>query len=515
MSKRKSELLMQFNSIVEKVNDSTICEATLIIHDFEESWNGQVITEEICAENMNTLVNKRIVCKYINAEDNEGLDTLTDHEECYGKDRNGNDIIITDTMAIGFIKEVYIGDHVDSDDNSKRVLFAKATLWNDDKYKNVIGLLKDWLDRGIKINMSCEYLYANYKVENGVEYIQSPIIYTGHCLLGSEDRGSYEKIDGAYDIAECLSLNQKQVWNKAINRLLNTKKEDTMEFKNEMLECLKSLNAISLGDFRWKLYDALAKVMIAEDYNCLYLSNYNIFVAEGYFIFEKWNSELETYEHFKVTFTVDENDAVTVDYEGRQKVEYQLVATDMVETMTTSLNEKEVELEGVKNELETVKTSLNSKVTELETLTSEKNEALTKLNESNELAISLNSKIETLTNEVKEMQPLVEKYNEEVFEKALNKATEFYKEKFEKVNALDVFDLEETQELIKKSINSKTVDEKFKLNQLIVDSVKSTIAQEDTTPMNKSINSVEKGKENKNLLSNAIDKYEDYAGIKR
>ena len=41
---------------------------------------------------------------------------------------------------------------------------------------------------------------------------------------------------------------------------------------------------------------------------------------------------------------------------------------------------------------------------------------------------------------VTEMQPVVDQYNKEAFEKSLNEATENYKKKFASVNALDVFD---------------------------------------------------------------------------
>jgi hypothetical protein len=112
---------------------------------------------------------------------------------------------------------------------------------------------------------------------------------------------------------------------------------------------------------------------------------------------------------------------------------------------------------------------------------------------------------------VAEMQPIVDKYNKDVFEKAYNKAKESYKNTFTSINALDVFELESTQELIKESINSvkeKAGQAKYSLNELIVNSIKpveeKAIEDEDdllsTTPKI-SINQVTKiEEENSKLL---------------
>ena len=70
---------------------------------------------------------------------------------------------------------------------------------------------------------------------------------------------------------------------------------------------------------------------------------------------------------------------------------------------------------------------------------------------------------------------------------------------------------DEVQELIHKSINKKdlSICEEFKkqLNQIIVDSIKTTIEIEDTVPAKKSINSIVKGKENKDLVADFIDEF--------
>lgn len=528
MTERKSNLKMQFNSIKENPQDPTLLEALLIVHDFEKSWNKQIITEDVCLENMNSLIDKRVVYKYIPEEDNDGIDALGDHEEDI-LIKNNKEIMITKTNACGFIKEVFIDDYTNKEGVTKRVLYAKAILWNDEKYRVINGLLLDWISRGIQINMSCEYLYSNYEMVNGIEYIHSPILYTGHCILNSEDRGECETVEGAYSDSQLLSLNDKKKWNKAINSL--NSKEESMEKNNIMFEMLKSKNAISTAGYRWRIYEALEKIMVAEEYNNMYLSDYDIYPEEKYFIYDTYTEE-SGYKLYKVTFTVGENDIISVDYEGKQEVQYKC---DLVEVnnIKQQLNQKEEELKSMNEKLSELKdkvsekdfkieelnNSLNSKEEELKSVNENKSQIENKLNETNEIVISLNSKIGELETEISEMTPIVETHQEQEYQKVVNSISNEYKEKFEKVNNVEAFDSEEVQDLIKKSVNKKdlSIVEEYKsqLNQIVVDSIKSTISIEDTAPTKKSINSIVKGKENKNLVSDFVDEFEDMYGFKR
>lgn len=528
MNEKKSNLKIQFNSIKENPHDPTLLEALMVVHDFEKSWNNQVISEEVCAENMSSLIDKRIVCKYIPEDENDGEAALGDHEEDLIVN-NGKEVVITRTHACGFIKEVFIDDFTDKNGNTKRVLYAKAILWNDEKYKMINELLLDWLERGIQVNMSCEYLYANYEMVDGVEYIKSPILYTGHCLLNSEVRGDHDIVEGAYSDSKLLSLNDKKEWNKAINSL--NKKEETMEKNNVMLEMLKSKNAINVNGYRWRIYEALAKVMMAEEYNSMYISEYDIYPEEKYFIYDAYTEE-NGYKLYKVTFSVEENDVISVNYDERQEVEYKCDLVP-VEELKQQLNEKDEVLKSVNEKvaelnaeisekevkIEELTTSLNSKEEEIKNALMDKAEIENKLNETNEVVISLNSKIGELENDVAEMTPIVEAHQEEKYKIAMNAFSNEYKEKFEKVNNIEAFESDEVQELIHKSINKKdlSICEEFKkqLNQIIVDSIKTTIEIEDTVPAKKSINSIVKGKENKDLVADFIDEFEEIYGFKK
>ncbi|BDR74183.1 hypothetical protein K144316041_p20220 (plasmid) [Clostridium tetani] len=437
---KRSTLKAQFNSLEINKQDPTILRGTVIIHDFEKSGNNQVITEEVCAENMNTLIGKRIVCKYIPSENNNGTDALTDHEESEGKDREGNDIVVTNTVAIGFIENVYINDYIDESGNSKRVLFGDVVIWNDEKYSNITGLLQEWLDRGIQVHMSVEYLYCNYNVVEGIEYLQSPIIYVAHTLLNSEQRGEYAEVLPAYDCASLISLNEKKQWNKTINQLNQFKnkknnsksKEDNNMPKKEMF---KKVCELSHDDIRSQIYNCLKGLMTEDEYYDAYITE----CYDNYFIVSDWSGD--THKYIKAVYTKTDT-TVTVDWENKVEV---------------ALYQEWREIPEVQSALK----ELNSKV---DTLEKEKNKVQTKLNEATDKITSLNSKVE-------ELKPIVEEHNKEKYEKVLNKKKSFYEEKFKAVNALEKFKEDEVQELIKKTVDE---DEKaiMSLNSMIIDLVK-------------------------------------------
>lgn len=480
---KTSTLKAQFNSLEINEQDPTLLKGTIIIHGFEKSWNGQVITEDICAENMNTLIGKRIVCKYISPENNNGVDALTDHEEIEGKDREGNDTLIRNTNAIGFIESVYIDDYTDINGNVERVLFGNIVLWNDDKYTDIIGLLQEWLDRGIKIHMSVEYLYCNYNVVEGVEYLQSPIIYVAHTFLNSEQRGEYAEVLPAYDCATLISLNEKEKWNKTINQLSKTNNKDhkiesvksenksDSNIKNKQStnkkieeddnmpkkEMFKKICELSHDDIRSQIYHALKDLMTEDEYYDSYITE----CYDNYFIVSSWVGE--THKYLKAGYTKTDT-TVTIDWDNKVEVMLYQEWREIPEAQS-ALNE------------------LNSKIT---ALNEEKKTIETKFDEATETITSLNTK-------VKELKPLAEQHNKEQYEKELNEKKSFYEEKFKAVNSLEKFKEDEIQELIKKTVNK---DEKaiMSLNSMIIDLVKPTV--EKTEEENKPIKEMSSKREN-------------------
>lgn len=444
---KSSSFKAQFNSLEINKEDTTIIKGKVIVHGFDQSWNGQIITEEVCTENMSTLIGKRIVCKYISAEDNNNVDALGSHEEIEGKDRQGNSIIITDTLPIGFIENVYIDNYTDENNIVKRVLWADVVLWNDDKYANVIELLQDWLNRGIKIHMSVEYLYKNYNFIDGIEYVQSPIIYVAHTLLNSEDRGECVEILPAYDESQLtsLSLNVRDIWNKAISQLIKKDGKNNIQSNNNN-------QPIADVDINNKTNNQKEDVLMAENENNI---EENVEVCP---------EKVEVVEETK-------EEIVEKIAEEVKKVDNEM------DSLNAKINEQE----------EIIKT-LNSTI---ETLTLEKETI------SNKLTESTNS-ISDLSKQINEMTPIVETYNKDLYEKLLNQQKTKYEEKFVALNAKEKFESKEVQDLIIKSLNENEVKEAIlSLNSMLVDLVKPAkpevkpVITEPTKSLNNLINVVD------------------------
>lgn len=501
-NKKMGQINMSLNSLNTVSDDPTILKGQVIIFDFEKSGNNQIITKEIAEQNMQTLIGKRICCKYITKSENGGqLDALGSHEQYQTINRNDEDVIYTNTEAIGFIDNVYIDNYTDKNNITREAVFGDVILWCDDHYADIIGLLQEWLSRNIHINFSVEYYYFNYSIQNGIEYISSPIIFNAHTALNSEDRGNAIEVLPSYECATLTSLNElNNQWNKALNNLNsvnkindikvepnnndlkssenldlniiknNNQKEEKQVMENMFLNAMKSNNELSFGDVRDSLYNALASVMIAEEYFNVWISSYGVY--EEYFIYE--TMEDSKWVNYKVSYTKNADDTVTIDYASKVQVTYSSAIVE-ISDMESSLNAKDKELETSKKELNEATSTiekLNNEIKSLnEKVVEKSNNSQADLDKFNDLT----NKIVALNSMVDQMKPIVEKYNSETFEKSLNEAKESYKDKFSKVNALDIFEVESTQSLIKESINSDekiAMKAKYSLNELIVNNIK-------------------------------------------
>jgi len=492
------------------VEDMTLVRATFSILDFSASGNKQIVPKKVALECMNTLKYKPLVCNYIETTDyDDPNDKFTDHEETEILLRNGDEYISQNTHAIGVCEDVYMGVIQNENNEDIDVVLGDFLLWLY-RYPNEISLINDFYTNGKTLYTSCEHYYkSNEKDENGNEIVNS-LIFDGHCVLG-------DGIEPAYNSSKLIAFNEE--WEKAINnkkeelKSLNKKEEfKTMEKKNMFFEYFKSNNALAVGSYRWRIFNELEKVMMAEEYNNMWLSEYDIYPTENYFIYDTW-TEADGWKQYKVEFNVDEEDNLTINYEGKVEVAYKC---ELVE-IQKSLNAKETALENLSKELNSTKEDLASKDEELQKSINSNTEIVGKLDKANELVISLNAKVKDLNKNIEEMQPVVKKYKDAEFEKAFNSLRDECKEKFEKVGAVDIFNEESTQELIKKSINATSNEFKAQLNQLIVDNVKVSVKDDESEDedMIKSVNSVIKSKETKNLVKDIVDPYEEMCGIKR
>lgn len=222
MTEHKSlKLNMELNSILEDKQDPTIMRATWILHDFNVSHNGVILTKEVSLEASSTILNKPILAYYNEcSEVNTPTDSLGGHEEYIGIDRNGQQVGKSNTTPIGtIISEAYIMNIEDSNGATKEVMACDSILWLS-RFPDACGLLMEWFDRGIKILSSCEYYYRNFTFEDGVIKVDSPVYYDGHCILNSEERDGNEIVKPAYDDSIMLSLNELKEFNKLVSQAI-------------------------------------------------------------------------------------------------------------------------------------------------------------------------------------------------------------------------------------------------------------------------------------------------------
>lgn len=154
---------------------------------------------------------------------------------------------------------------------------------------------------------------------------------------------------------------------------------------------------------------------------------------------------------------VDEAEAKTLEVKilkAKLEVQEKLDKVNIqVETLNTTITEKD---ETIKN--------LTS---DLETANNEKIELMEKFNTATET-------ITDLTAKVNEMQPIVDKYNEDLHNDKVNTAKESYKAKFEKCGAVDIFESEEVQNLVLNTINDDekvSTKAKYELSERILNAI--------------------------------------------
>lgn len=453
---KKGICTLKLNEMAQDENDPLLIRCTYSIIDFSQSGNNQIIPKELGIESAPSLKNKPLLCVYTkntNDSNTNPNDFFSGHGEFEGQDRYGNDIIDSNSIAIGFAPSGgFLTTIKDENDIDKEVIACEFVLWADRNIP-ILQLIQAIYDSGEPLYSSCEYWYYNYEVNEGIETLKSPLLFSGQCLLGNGHQPAFES-------SKLLSLNEK--WEKAVNECIksevdkkknnsiddlnkiNNQKEDK-SMAEEVKEMFKKVCELSFDDIRSLIYGQLKAVLSDEEYMDSWISD----TFDTYFVLSYWN--VSDHKYYKVTYTKT-NDVVAIDWENRVEV-FLYQEWKEIPAVQLALNEKE----------DVIKT-LNSTI---ETLTTEKTDLSTKFNNATD-------SITELTKQVNEMKPLVETYNTEQYEKALNEQKDKFEEKFVALNAKEKFDSEEVQELIKKSINEAEDGKEaiLSLNSMLVDLVK-------------------------------------------
>lgn len=456
------------NSLEEIVQDKSILKFKAVVMDFKKSHNGWAVSKDTVNKYKNSIIGKHIVTRYYSEDENDGMDAFGDHEPdtTVLRGSNGNVIIpTTNTRSIGTITDAYIAPLDTNNSLSEEVFWCEGILLAWDNI-NECSLLLEWTNNNIPILTSVEWYYTQNMIDNdGTEWIVDPI-FSALTILNSEQRGNKDIVYGNYDCSHIelmLNNNHYKEFNNAIIEDINKDYEREGEGMENIF--LKALNEISVGEARQKIYSVLAKVMTAEEYNSMYISDWDMF--DTYFLYETYKDE--KWAKFKVEYSKNEADEIIVDFENRKQV--------VREEVLVEVSESEKAVNSVKTEKDELEIKLNKANDDLEAV---RGELLTSKNEQTELVNSLaamKADNEKLKESEKELQEI--KYNQK-----LEETKQLYKVDFEKFNSIERFNSEEVQSLIEDILDSeKEMNAVIKIKDIILDCAKSYV------PTSKGLNS--------------------------
>lgn len=403
------------NSIDIVEDDESVVILTAIVLDFDPSPNKWGITKETCEKYKDTIIGKHVVTKYFME-----TDTLGGHENNKQKYRDGDfDIPHKDTNSIGTILDVWIG-YIDKDNEDLgEAMYVKCSLMMLE-HINEVSLIMEWLEKGIKVNLSVEWFYTESVIIDGVEWIANPT-FSNICVLNSESKNGKPIVRGNYDIAE-LGINLLDEMNNAIiqDYKLNEKEGEVM--KNRFLE---ALNGLSFDDITSGIWSALEKTISADEYYDVFI--WDIYPDDKYFLTRNWNEEYGIYKQY--SYETMEDGTISISEGITVKKEEVFVP---ISVMNQKVEEIQTTLDGV-NE---IKSELETKVATIQEdnalLTTEKTELSEKLNE---------------------YQEYKEEHEKHEYEEKLNAKMSYYEEKFNQVDMMEKFNSEEVQEKIKEMLN--------------------------------------------------------------
>jgi len=475
--KKKTQVDLKIFSLTDSEKDPTVKEIEFILHDFEESLNKTIISEETAEKVLFSLAHKPIVCKYYpESESGKGDDALGGHEAYIGKDRDNNNIVLTNTVTVGVFTEPAYIEEIEVDGVKKKVVKGKGIL-HKSRYPNIVDMLEDWYsdDSLDGIFSSMEILYDEYHVKDGVEEILN-YLYDGHCILNSKETVDHNIVPPAYPVSQITKFE------KMVAQAITQEKE----VYNMEKEMKKKVLEMSYSDIQWALDSEVAKEIEDKD---------------------TWTWIQDVYDDrfvvsingvkYEMTYTKDEDDNFTIDFENKVEVieksewvKVQNSQDELIKDLEAKVAKFEEEaskeeevpaegaVEGEGNEAgEANEAEESTEGSEEDAVVKEEaNEGLEgKYQEATEKVIALKEQLEAKTEELEGIKEFKELYEKEVFEKALAEKQEYYKEKFEAVGLEDEFEGEEVQKLVSEAVNSS--EAKISLNEMLVEAV--TVAKED------------------------------------
>lgn len=443
--------------------DNVTTEITQLIHKLDyANANGLDFIKNYTEINMNSLINKPVVCRYYDDEDDLGT-----HEQEVDEDGN---IIKLNTIAIGTFKEVWIDEYEDGE-----ALFAKADLWSY-KYPEIVTCVKKLHSEG-NASSSVEVEIYEYDGEPTKEYrAAKDYTYLSNCLLGS----TVAPADSDAGVISVAQLEVAQAIKNDLSNIKNNEKGDdlvaeTQEFNRgyETKSFVTEIASLKFSEISSQIYNMLNPVNVksGDREYCYYIRE----IYNDYAIVEDWNSYEVLY---KIPYEVANEQIILAPKESWEKGYLGFVSEgSSTFELQSQIKELSEQIEKTKEEaellmsktVEELQTELATKETEMSTLSAKIEELEAKVTELNETVVnqetskvSLEGTIAGLNAQIEELLPFKEQV--ETAEKEAKTAE--LAEKYEKLLSEETFKSEEVQSAIQE-LNAQ------KLNEIVVNEVAS------------------------------------------
>lgn len=403
----------QIIEISQKV-DSTVKEITMLVHKIDSvNENGLDFLKEDTEANMNTLIDKPVVCKYYPEKDNLGS-----HEQVV--DPKTGKIVELNTIAVGSITDVWIDKM--SEDDEVEALYAKATIWSY-KYPKIMSVIERLFSEGVS-KSSVEVSIRKYgenptqQYRNAVEYS-----YLGNCLLSSEvppadsDAGVMDITNK--EIASAIEQDLQVENNNEMKGDVNVSEVEFNKGRNIAYHGKIEVNSLKFEEVRDQIYNLLNPINPTSNYR-----KYNYCIDElyvDYVVVEDWD---DYRAYFKIPYSIND-DMIILEAESNWiagtkgfipngvDVNSLLIQVDELNNKIENL-QKEVELSMEKKNEELV-TEIANKEAEITKLAEEVKELTDKVTELNGVVVTqedakkeLETKITELNGKIDELTPFKE-----------------------------------------------------------------------------------------------------------
>lgn len=455
--------LNSFSEIQQE--DDTLLKVSFSILTFDTSGNQSVVSREVAEQHLvPTIPHKPIVTKLYEASN--GTTNLGSHEAEFSLEHGYK----TNTVPVGIFTSAQISTIEDraTGENIEAVI-ADGYIWKS-RFPEVAEIIESWYEDGININSSCELIYSNYEVNDGITYLKDPI-FEGHCILASVSNNANNEVLPAYTNARALKIGNSQT--QELERLVAQviEKESNKEVNNLPK---KVFNELSHEEQRKKLHQ-----LIRETQEDLYPYILNVYSDKC--IYEAWDSE-ESDTLYQQSYEISEDDVSLVGSPIKVKMTYAPVSQEFAE-----VTEVKEQLNEVENKVSELNETLTQKNTEIETLISDKTE------------------VEAQLNSLKEIET---KYNKVMFDEKLSEITDEFTVKFAKFNSADLIQEEEVQSLLNELAKGSS-DAKVALSEKLVEAA-SSFADSQPTGKSRENNAIKQTPAQKQAFFEPISTIEKY-----